>query len=118
MDDVDAGRLELERLLVQELGKAHRHLDPVAIMLVGDGVDDGHRPRQSEFELAPRMRARDRRLGRMHRALALQRAGHRRHLRRVAVVADAHGDTALEVDAVDRSRGSRARNAGATARRR
>ena len=51
LDDVDAVGGKPARFLVEELGKGERHFHPVAVMGVGDGVDDGHRPRQSEFEL-------------------------------------------------------------------
>ena len=47
------------------------------------------------------MRARQPRLGLMHAAAQAERAGHRRHHRLVAVVADAHLDAPVEVDAVD-----------------
>ena len=70
-------------------------------MLVGDGVDDGHRPGQREFELRRVCARASARLGRVHRRPAAQRAGDGRHVRLVAVVADAHRDLVGEVDAVD-----------------
>ena len=62
LDHVDADRLQLARLLVQQLGKGHRHRDAVAVMRVGDRVDDRHRPGQGEFEPALGMGAGDPRL--------------------------------------------------------
>ena len=70
LDDVDAVGGEPARFLVEQIGKSHRELDPVAVMLVGDGVDDGHRAGQSEFQLACRMRAREPRLALHARASA------------------------------------------------
>ena len=52
LDHVDAVGGEPADLLVEQIGEGHRHLDAVAVMRVGDGVDDGHRAGQGEFELA------------------------------------------------------------------
>ena len=52
LDDVDACRLELARLLVQELGESHRHVGAAAVVRVGDGVADRHRAGQRELQLA------------------------------------------------------------------
>ena len=48
--DVDAGGLELQRLLVEDLGKRHRHVGAPAEMRVGERVADGHRAGQGEFQ--------------------------------------------------------------------
>ena len=101
LDHVDAVGLQRFGFLVQELGKGERHLDAVAVVAVGDGVDDGHRPGQGEFQLPPGMRAGDARLVGMHAAFQLQRRHHLRDHRLVAVLADAHLDPVGEVDAVD-----------------
>ena len=58
LDHVDAVARQRARLLVQQPGKGERHLHPVAVMRVRDGVDDGHRTGQGELELAPGMGAR------------------------------------------------------------
>ena len=73
----------------------------VAVEAVGDGVDDRHRPGQGELELALRVRTRETRLGCVDAARQAQRPDHLRHHRVVAVVADAHLDLVLEVDALD-----------------
>ena len=52
LDHVDAVGFERARLLVEQVGEGKRHLDAVAVVLVGDGVDDGHRPGQGDLELA------------------------------------------------------------------
>jgi hypothetical protein len=101
LDHIDPDRRQFARLLVQEVGEGHRHRDAVAVMRVGDRVDDRHRAGQGEFERTFCMSAGNPRLRAMHRALAAQRAGHGRHHRLVAVVADAHRDAAGEIDAVD-----------------
>ncbi len=67
LDDVDAVLLQRARFGVEQIGEGERHLHPVAVVRVGDGVDDGHRPRHGDLELlrrcargrsAPRRRAR------------------------------------------------------------
>ena len=70
-------------------------------MRVGDGVDDGHRAGQGDFQLALGVGAGVARFRCVHAALQLQFAVHRRHHRLVAVGADAHLDLVREVDAVD-----------------
>ena len=45
LDHVDAVGREPARFLVEQAGERHRHLHAVAVMGVGDGVDDGHRAR-------------------------------------------------------------------------
>ena len=52
LHDVDAERGEFMRLLVQRRREDVGELDSVAVMVVGDRVDDRHRSRQGEFELA------------------------------------------------------------------
>ena len=101
LDDVHAVLLQRTCFLVQELGERHGELHLVAVVLVRDRVDDGHRPGQRELELAPGMRSRELRFGLMHPPFEPQRAGYHRHHRLVAVVADAHLHLAAEVDALD-----------------
>ena len=101
LDHVDAVALERARLGVEQVGERERHLDAVAVVLVGDGVDDRHRAGHGDLELARGVRARVARLGAVHAAFQPQRAGDGRHHRFVAVVADAHLDLVREVDAVD-----------------
>ncbi len=101
LDDVDAVGRERARFGVEQIGEGKRHLHPVAVMGIGNGVDDGHRARQRQLELARGMGACELRLARVHAALETKRARHRRHHRLVAVGADADLDPAREVDAVD-----------------
>ena len=101
LDHVDAVLLQRARLLVEQLGERHGQLHLVAVVLVGERVDDGHRPRHGDLDLLLRVRAQDAGFGLVHAPLELQRAGHHRHHRVVAVVADAHLHLALEVDALD-----------------
>src|SRR5262249_30080278 len=70
-------------------------------MLVGDGVDDGHRPGEREFQPAFRMRAGERRLARVNRTLARERAGDGRAIGDIAVVANDHLEALAEIDDVD-----------------
>ena len=53
LDGIDAVGLQRARLLVEEVGEGHGHLGAVAVVPVGDGVDDGHRPGHGDLELAP-----------------------------------------------------------------
>src|SRR3954447_21399996 len=101
LDYIDPERRQLAGLLVQQLGESQRQRDPVAVMLVGDRIDDRHRPGQGVFEPPLRMDAGDQRFRRMHAAPPPERAGDGRHRRLVAVVADAHPHPLLEIDALD-----------------
>ena len=99
LDDVHAVGLQRQRLLVQQLGERDGELHAVAVVAVGHGVDDGHRPGQRELDRVLRVGAQEARLGLVHAALQPQRRHHLRHHRLVAVGADAHLDLVLEVDA-------------------
>ena len=101
LDHIDPDRRQLARLLVQQFGKGHRQRDPVAVMLVGDRVDNCHRPRQGEFEPPPGVGTGDQRFCRVHAAAPAERPGDGRHHRLVAVVSDAHPHPLREVDALD-----------------
>ena len=101
LDHVDAVGLQRPGFLVEQFGKGERHLDAVAVILVGDGVDDGHRAGQGEFQLVRGVGAGDAGLVGMDAALQPQRRHHLRHHRLVAVVADSHLDLVGEVDAFD-----------------
>jgi hypothetical protein len=101
LDDIDAGCRQFARLLVQQRGKCHRQRDLVAVMLVGDRVDDRHRSGQRKFEAAACMGPGYFGLEAMHAPPAPKRAGNNRHFRIVAVVANAHCDPAAKIDAVD-----------------
>ena len=70
LNHIDAVGGEPARFLVEQIGERHRELDAVAVMFVGDGVDDRHRAGQGEFELARGMRAREPRLAAHARASA------------------------------------------------
>ncbi len=102
LDHVHALGFEGPRLLVEQLGEGHRQLDLVAVVRVGDGVDDGHGAGHGDLELPARVRPRHARLRLVNAPAQPQLPDHHRHHRVVAVVADAHLDLVLEVDAFDR----------------
>ncbi len=58
LDDIDTIGGKPARLLIEQRGEGYGQLHPVAVMGVGDRIDDGHRTRQREFESFPGMRAR------------------------------------------------------------
>ena len=101
LDHVDAVGLQRLGFLVEQFGKGERHLDAVAVIFVGNGVDDGHRAGQGEFQLARGVGAGDAGLIGMDAALQPQRRHHLRHHRLVAVFADSHLDLVGEIDALD-----------------
>ena len=101
LDDVHAVGLQRQRFLVQQLGKGHGHLDLVAIKAVGHGVHNGHGARQGKFEFFLRVGAGQLGFEGVHTAFQAQRRDDLRHLRVVAVVADAHGDLVHKVNALD-----------------
>ena len=102
LQDVQAARHELARLLVDDPGEFHSQAAPIAIVLVGERVDDRHRTGYRELERLRRVGTRERDLVGVHGAPARERPGHRGHLGLVAVGADADRHAAGEVDAVDR----------------
>jgi len=71
-------------------------------MSVGDGVDDGHRSGQGEFQFLTRVSTCQPRFAGMHARTQAQRTNHRRTHRLVAVVTDAHFDVFIEIDALNR----------------
>ncbi len=101
LDDVDAVGLQRVGFLVQQVGERERHLDAVAVMAVGNGVDDGHRAGQSELQLVRGMGAGGLRFERMNAPLQAQRRHHLRHHRLVAVGADSHLHLVGKIDALD-----------------
>ena len=101
LNHIHAIGLQRQRLLVQQPGKGHRQLYAVAVVAVGDGVDDGHRAGQGELDLALCVCAQKARLGGVHAALERELGHHLRHHRLVAVAAYAHLHLVLEVDALD-----------------
>ena len=102
LDHVHALGFQRQRLLVEQLGEGHRQLDFVTVVRVGDGVDDGHGAGHGDLESATRVGPRHARLGLVNAPAQPQLPDHHRHHRVVAVVADAHLDLVLEVDALDR----------------
>ena len=102
LDHIDPIGLQRQRLLVEQLGKSHRELFAAAVVGVGDGIDDGHRAGQRELQLLCGVRPGDLRFEGMHATLQTDRAHDLRHHRVIAIVADAHLDLVLEVDALDR----------------
>src|SRR6266852_942114 len=99
--DVDAVGLQRACFLVEQFGKGECHLDAVAIVLVGDGIDDGHRAGQGEFEFACGVGAGGAGLVGMDPARQPQWRHHLRHHRLVAILADSHLDLVGKVDAFD-----------------
>ena len=101
LDDIDAVVGEPARLGVEQVGKCHRHFHAVAVMGVGDGVDDGHRAGQGEFEFAVGVGAGDARFTGVHAAAKAELADDSRTHGLVAIVADADLDALFEIDAID-----------------
>ena len=105
LDDVHAIGLQSQGLLVEQLGKGERHLDAalfaLAVKTVGHGVHNGHGPGQGELEFFLSVGTGQLRFKRMHTAFEAQGRDDLRHLRVVAVVANAHGDFVFKVDAFD-----------------
>ena len=101
LNDVDAVRLQGQRLLVQKRrkGKGHGHL--VAVEAVRHGIDDGHRAWQRELDLVARVRPQETRFDVVHPALQCDGRHHLRNLGVVAAITDAHRDLVLEIDALD-----------------
>ena len=100
LNDVNTVCLQGQRFLVEKFGKRKRHLHLVAVEAVCHRVHNGHGARQSEFEFFPGVGAGQLRLKSMYSAFEFEGRYHLRHLGVVAVVANAHGDFVLKVDAV------------------
>lgn len=86
LDEIDAVGLQGLGFRVQEIGEGKGHLHPIAIIAIGDGVDDGHRAGQGEFQLLLRVRPRHARFEGMDAVLELQRRDHLRHHRLIAIL--------------------------------
>ena len=91
------------RLLVEDLGEGHRHLGPVAVMLIGQRVDDGHGPGHGEFQRAVGLCARAKVTSSawIGPRLRQQLGDHGGAVGVVAVVAYADPGLLVEVDALD-----------------
>jgi hypothetical protein len=76
-------------------------IDTVAVMAVGDRVDDRHRAGQREFQLVRSVAAGGTGFVGVDAVLQRQRRHHLRHHRLVAVLADSHLDLVGEIDALD-----------------
>ena len=101
LNDVHTVGLQRQRLLVEQFGKSHGHLDFVAVKAVGHGVHNRHRAGQGELDFFTGMRAQQSGLGRMHTAFETQRRDDLRHHGVIPVVANAHLHLVIEVDAFD-----------------
>ncbi len=101
LDDVDAVGLQRKRFLVQQFGKGHCHLHLIAVKLVGHRVDDGHGPGQRELDFFIGVRTQNFCFCLVHPPFQLELTHHLRHHGVVAVVADAHLDLVIEVNAFD-----------------
>ena len=122
LDDVDAVGLERARFLVEQLGEGERHLDAaclaLAVVAVGDGVDDRHRPGQGELELPVGVGAGEARLGRVDPAAAGAAGRPPAAPSRRSGCRGSPSSPCARSRCLRPGRGSRARSAGATARRR
>ena len=98
---IDAVGLQRLGFFVEQLGKRERHLHAVAIIFIGDSVDDGHGAGQREFQLARGVGAGDVCLVGMNAALQSKRRHHLRHHRLVAIFADSHFDLMGKIDSLD-----------------
>ena len=101
LDHIDADRRQFAGLFVEQPGEGHRQRNLVAVMGVGDRVDDRHRPGQGEFQPPLGVRASDCGLEGVDAPGAPERSGDGRHFGLVAVVADAHRDSPGEIDTLD-----------------
>ena len=109
--DIEGGFVELKVIntggdqflgfLVQNFSKGHRHFRAVAIMLVGQRINDGHGPGHGELERMVSMRAGELYLVSMDRSFAAEGRDHRRAIRVIAIIADADRCFFVEIDAVD-----------------
>ena len=119
LDHVDAVLLQRARLLVEQLGERHRQLHLVAVVPVGDGVDDGHRPGHGDLDLSSSYALAAPRASFWCDA-ALQRAAGRRPPApsRRSGCCGCPSSPCARSRCPRRARGSRARSAAATARRR
>jgi len=101
LNDVDAVSGESAGFGIEQVRKRHRHFDAVAVMGVGDRIDDGHRAGQGKFQFVTGMGAGDTSLAGVHAAAKAKLADDSGTHRFVAVVADAHFDPVREIDAVN-----------------
>ena len=105
LNNVHAIGLQRQRFLVQQGRKSHRHLDApglvAAVKAVGHGIDNRHRAGQGEFDFFVGVGAQQLRFHGVDPAFERERPHHLRHHRVVAVVAYAHLDLVLKVDAAD-----------------
>src|SRR5262245_64138466 len=76
---VEAARLQLARLLVEDPSELHRQPPPVAVVLVGERVDDRHRSGHGELELFRRVGAREGDIVNMRRPTEHEWPGYRGH---------------------------------------
>ena len=101
LDHVDAVGFQCARFLIEQFGERHRESCLVAVIAIGDGIDNRHRAGQGELEGMGGVRPCNARFGGVRASLHFDRADHHRHHRLVTVVADAHLDLVFEVDAVN-----------------
>ena len=105
LNDVDTVSLQSQGFLVQQLCKCHRHFDAAvftfAIKTVGHGVHDGHGARQCEFDFACRVCPQQLGFHGVHTTFEAELGHDLRHHRVIAVVANAHLDFVLKVNAFD-----------------
>ena len=98
LQHVEAGGDELARLLVDDTRERQRQPRAVVIMLVGQRVDDRHRPGDRELQASGRVGARPAHLVHVNGRAARDGASDGRHLRLVPIGADADRHALAEVD--------------------
>src|SRR3989441_6871156 len=91
----------LFRSLVDDARERRRQARAVAVVLVGEGVHDGHGPRDRELQPPLGIRTGPAHLVEVDGRAAGDGAGDRRHLRLVAVGADADRHALTEVDPLE-----------------
>ncbi len=99
LDDVDARRLQLARLLIEDAGEFPGQLFAAPVMGVVERVDHGHRPRQRPFDRLRRVGAQEFGILDEDRFAPRHRPRHAWHAG-VVPVADAHGFALCEIDPV------------------
>ena len=100
LDDIDACRLDRERLFIENLRKDPGQLLPASIMVVVERVDHRHRSRQGVFGFALGHAAQELRVLDIDRMTASHRAHDHRHIG-VVTVANPHCLAVLEIHAVE-----------------
>ena len=95
-----AKRLQLFCFFIEKCRKGHRHVRACVVMVIRNGVANGHRARQGEFQLISSMRTDIPDFVGMYRIFARDWTCYRWHIDHIAVVADTHLGFLVPVDTV------------------